>query len=988
MDYVIHSLGIPFNGETFKQKSIGGSESAAYYQAKELARRGHRVLVFTTEVAEGTFDRVQYCWAGEVTEQHPLGERFHQYAEHTPHDVLIIQRHPLGFHRDYASKINILQLHDLALHRSTRVINDGLARVTFVTVVSEFHKKQVCEVYGINPERVKVVRNGVDTELYLNAQRNQMVGSEVGFRMLYQSRPERGLEHLVRPGGIMAKLAESGSGAQLFICGYDNTTEQMRGYYAQLENWARQLPNVHGIGALTKEELAGVQKTCHLLIYPTEFEEVSCITAMEAMHAQLPMLSSACGALPETCEDAGVILLPLKDGQADEQAFVDEVLRMERGMTDLDELRTKQLHAKRTRTWTYAVNELEEHVRCEFDAVTTQQRYVHFMEHSDIVALERFGSYPVEESQIDRIMQTVGRELDAMYDFSRPGGDVLKHYAQWEEVSIREKGGDDAIIANLDNITGTTRYQGIRHFVHEAVQGGAKRILEYGCSYGHIVIPLAQEFPGVEFVGVDFHARSVDIATKAAAARGVTNVSFVAGDLPDLPDLGEFDAVVAAEVLEHIRDDRAALAAWFDSLTSRGALILTTPFGRWEWMGHDNWRKGREHLHHYAREDLTRLLESKHQDVQILCAPAGTDDAHLPIGSWVTRVKLHGDAYSLNELDYTKRARRVLPRQTVSLCMIVRNGEATLRKALLSAIEYVDEVIVGIDETTDDATKVTLNRVREQYPYKAIHSFSVESPLTIGFDAARNQTLDYACGDWILWMDADEELVGAHNLHRLLRPSAYNAYGIAQVHYSAQPAQVLRTDYPARLFRNRRGVRFYGVVHEHPEESPGKAIQHTSIVHDVQFSHYGYVDEVTRRRRFARNYPLLQRDIAAHPDRELNKYLLLRDIAQTIGFERERGHFSPDQFERAREGCTLFERIVEGDNLRFMIDALEYYSVCSATLGVGFDAQVHVQAGRRDVPSLAFAVDAKGHFHNRRVYQTLVNKLTQESVKHYESRYL
>ena len=39
--------GIPFNGETFEQVSIGGSESAGYYLAKALEALGHRVTVFT-----------------------------------------------------------------------------------------------------------------------------------------------------------------------------------------------------------------------------------------------------------------------------------------------------------------------------------------------------------------------------------------------------------------------------------------------------------------------------------------------------------------------------------------------------------------------------------------------------------------------------------------------------------------------------------------------------------------------------------------------------------------------------------------------------------------------------------------------------------------------------------------------------------------------------------------------------------------------------
>jgi len=37
MFIVMHCGGMPFNGDTVKTRSLGGSESAAYYMAKELA---------------------------------------------------------------------------------------------------------------------------------------------------------------------------------------------------------------------------------------------------------------------------------------------------------------------------------------------------------------------------------------------------------------------------------------------------------------------------------------------------------------------------------------------------------------------------------------------------------------------------------------------------------------------------------------------------------------------------------------------------------------------------------------------------------------------------------------------------------------------------------------------------------------------------------------------------------------------------------------
>lgn len=146
MEYVICALGMPFNGETIAKQSLGGSESAAYYLGRELAARGHRVTMFTTCEQGGTWDGVNYVPAGPINQHTPLGQHFEFYARNTPHDVLIMQRHPSAFDRVFASKVNIWQTHDLALHRTSGPIGAMMWNVDAVTCVSEWHKAQLREV--------------------------------------------------------------------------------------------------------------------------------------------------------------------------------------------------------------------------------------------------------------------------------------------------------------------------------------------------------------------------------------------------------------------------------------------------------------------------------------------------------------------------------------------------------------------------------------------------------------------------------------------------------------------------------------------------------------------------------------------------------------------------------------------------------------------------------------------------------------------------
>ena len=84
--------GLPFDGDTIPSgKGLGGSESAAYYVAKNLAAIGHNVTLFTNSKNIGSWDGVKYEWLGNCTQQYPLGDRWHYYMQ-TPQDVCIIQR--------------------------------------------------------------------------------------------------------------------------------------------------------------------------------------------------------------------------------------------------------------------------------------------------------------------------------------------------------------------------------------------------------------------------------------------------------------------------------------------------------------------------------------------------------------------------------------------------------------------------------------------------------------------------------------------------------------------------------------------------------------------------------------------------------------------------------------------------------------------------------------------------------------------------------
>lgn len=105
----------------------------------------------------------------------------------------------------------------------------------------------------------------------------------------------------------------------------------------------------------------------------------------------------------------------------------------------------------------------------------------------------------------------------------------------------------------------------------------------------------------------------------------------------------------------------------------------------------------------------------------------------------------------------------------ISLCMIVRNEEARIERAITSALPWVDEVII-CDTGSNDRT---LDIIRDLQT-KVIPFVVFEEPWRSDFSYHRNQVASRASNDWILVLDGDEELVGdgSHLRRAISEPGA------------------------------------------------------------------------------------------------------------------------------------------------------------------------------------------------------------------------
>jgi glycosyltransferase involved in cell wall biosynthesis len=354
-------------------------------------------------------------------------------------------------------------------------------------------------------------------------------------------------------------------------------------------------------------------------------------------------------------------------------------------------------------------------------------------------------------------------------------------------------------------------------------------------------------------------------------------------------------------------------------------------------------------------------------------------------------------------LDYARKLKETRPRQTVSLCMIVKDGENDLARVLKSVEAVVDEVLIGIDEKTTDDTADIIDAFAAKMvnsnrsPRLRVSHFPIKSALDTGFDAARNTVIAKATCDWIMWCDSDEEFFGQNEMIKYLRPNGWRGYGIAQHHFSVQPTAVLSTDFPVRLFRRDPDVKFLGVVHEHPENihTPNEGVGYAWVNRELNFAHNGYSIESIRRKRFERNVSLMARDREDNPDRILGKFLWIRDLALMNRFELEGngGNITPEMQKRALIGLELWEETLDKDGShpqvkRMIRDHLEFYDVLVNCMDRGFTFRFKFVSGPDvNAPQLTEVPELSARFLNKRHLDKFLSVLINDEVTSYEEKY-
>jgi 2-polyprenyl-3-methyl-5-hydroxy-6-metoxy-1,4-benzoquinol methylase len=188
-------------------------------------------------------------------------------------------------------------------------------------------------------------------------------------------------------------------------------------------------------------------------------------------------------------------------------------------------------------------------------------------------------------------------------------------------------------------------YESVRLEIVDLVPAGARRVLDLGCSTGWLAGALKQRGE-VEVVGIEREPAYAAIAEERCDRVVVADVEAILARPPalHLPDLGRFDCLVAADVLEHLVDPWSTLEAYARLLEPGCRAIVSLPnAAHWTTfaaLARGSWPRRPEGIH-----DATHLRWFTLRDAVALCEGAGLRVEHVERRPWLlwrgTRLDRH-----------------------------------------------------------------------------------------------------------------------------------------------------------------------------------------------------------------------------------------------------------------------------------------------------------------------------------------------------------
>lgn len=278
-----------WDGQTYYQKGLGGSETFVVRYAEKLAQLGYKTEVFCNCGKEKVYNNVSYI---------PLEQYGGRISAYGPEIVAcFVNRYPAYLFPSTEKISNVyLVLHDLVI--PSELIPTNIKKIL---CISDWHKNHVLEYYPQFTGKVDVISYGINIEEF--PVKKIQPGS-----FIYSSFPNRGLVHLLE---MFPKITEKFPWVKLDIfCDLNHpfAWKHNREDMEKIIKMVGEQKNVYNHGWVNGEKLREYWGSSHIWFYPCSFLETCCLTAYEAGASQTVVITDDLAGLKESVGNRGIVI--------------------------------------------------------------------------------------------------------------------------------------------------------------------------------------------------------------------------------------------------------------------------------------------------------------------------------------------------------------------------------------------------------------------------------------------------------------------------------------------------------------------------------------------------------------------------------------------------------------------------------------------------------------------------------------------------------
>lgn len=282
----------PWNYTYSLKNALGGSESAVINLARALPSN-YKIYIAGNVAEEKVNDYITFCNIDSLR----------ILAKKIPFHTVIVSRY-IGFYEIFPELSfyqSFIWAHDVILFPygcsldTTSIIKKWNKKINKCICQTEWHKNHFLGLYPELNDKIITINNGICVDKFI------FKINKISNKFLYTSCSERGLDRLLE---LWPEIVEKLPDAELFICSYNKFPSN--NYETNLNEIINKNKSITHLGCLNKDDLYKLMSTSEYWLYPTNFDETSCITSMEMLMSEVICIYYSRAGLVNTLGDYGI----------------------------------------------------------------------------------------------------------------------------------------------------------------------------------------------------------------------------------------------------------------------------------------------------------------------------------------------------------------------------------------------------------------------------------------------------------------------------------------------------------------------------------------------------------------------------------------------------------------------------------------------------------------------------------------------------------